>query len=311
MKYFHQFSISLLILGIAGSLFAQPHSQKGEEQHKKFREETRAFVEKEVVPVLSEARQKLDPKMSAEDRAEVGKLRNELAAQREAQHKLHQQNRPARGEEPSEAQRAARQADMKAKRLLMTRAWAIADKYETDIEALQAALRPQADSWKESLQELHEAHRPESVKPKEGERKEHGKGMREHRGHKKGGHHAHGPKGPRGPKLLHSLESPVGFLLFDPANPFPKAEEAREISLEAFPNPASSSTTLSYELQTPGMVGIQLLDTQGQVIQDLYRGKAEAGVNSQLISLEGLEKGVYFIRLESKQGVASKKVVVE
>lgn len=294
-------------------LSAQPsHPPKNQEARKAHRAEINSFIETEVLPVVGAERQALDQQLSAEDQAEIQQIRTELSALKSERMQRHKGMRPPRGEERpelSEEERAEMRATKKAHRLLMTRAWSIADAYEAEIEGHLESLRPQAEAWKTQLKDLHQAHRPEDAQPKR-DRSERAEGH-PRRGHR---HEGAGGRVGRGPqRMFQPLHSPVAFLLFDPEAPlpeFPQEETASKI-LQAFPNPASASTTLRYELPEASLIKIEILDPQGNVLKSNPPVKQAAGVQNTTLSLEGLQPGVYLIRLMSKEGAQTEKIVVE
>jgi hypothetical protein len=65
---------------------------------------------------------------------------------------------------------------------------------------------------------------------------------------------------------------------------------------EVFPNPAQSSTTLQWSQFASSTVQVSIYDVTGK-LQHAQQIMAVSGLNKQVISLDGLAKGVYTIRL--------------
>ncbi len=64
------------------------------------------------------------------------------------------------------------------------------------------------------------------------------------------------------------------------------------------PNPASNETTIIFPDVLKGETKIELFNSQGILVSKKYENKE---MNSYLLNLEALEKGVYFISIENKQ----------
>ncbi|MEM7656308.1 MAG: T9SS type A sorting domain-containing protein [Bacteroidota bacterium] len=313
MKIYQQLIwLSLFALLGSWSLTAQPHRKASPEQ-KAHRTAVKEYLEANVLPVVAAERETFEQELSAADQRELQQIRGEMERLRANRKNHRQARRPAKGEarpEPTEAQRAEMKAHKKAQRLLMTRAWNIADAYETEIEAHLETLRPQAEVWKEELKQLHESHRPSEAPP--GEHAEEAAHPRPHRGGKhgtRGPHHGQGHRGAKG--MFRPLHSPVAFLLFDPSAPQPFEEQEVAPKLLTYPNPASTATTVNLDLKQAGTVHIDLVDPQGNVVKSWSQAKQSAGEKQIQLPLEGIEAGVYLIRVQTAAGVQSEKIVIE
>ncbi|MEM7513710.1 MAG: hypothetical protein AAF388_22480, partial [Bacteroidota bacterium] len=228
-----------LLLGFIvflGGLKAQEGPRK---KRKEAREAVKAYVEINVLPVISEQRAKLDVYLTAEERETVSEIRSELFELREEM-KVKKKEKRAQfketGErpEPTEAEKAEMKAAAKARRLLMTQAWEIADAHEADIENLLAEIEPQQEIWKEGIKSIMEDFRPEG-KP-ERVRQGHG-GERPERMEGPRGRKGFGRRGPGGPGgMMEAFQQPVKFLLFD-EDMLEKAELEEEEGVIIFPNP--------------------------------------------------------------------------
>lgn len=72
---------------------------------------------------------------------------------------------------------------------------------------------------------------------------------------------------------------------------------AKEISLEAFPNPARSFTTLRYTIPAKATVQLSIYTSQGQLISTLVNEKANKGVYQKLFNTGYLTAGKYLLKL--------------
>lgn len=81
------------------------------------------------------------------------------------------------------------------------------------------------------------------------------------------------------------------------------------------PNPSRGAVALQFELAEEGPVRLVIHDMQGRLVQELARGSHRAGVHHASWDArdsrgERLAPGVYFARLESRDGVRRQRVVV-
>ncbi len=82
-------------------------------------------------------------------------------------------------------------------------------------------------------------------------------------------------------------------------------------SLELFPNPATQSTTLRFNCNRAGEVGIDLLNANGKFIRNLATSQwKSSGIHDLKIDLQSLNKGVYVIRVVQESHVAVSKLLI-
>lgn len=82
-------------------------------------------------------------------------------------------------------------------------------------------------------------------------------------------------------------------------------------TLKVSPNPASSATKVTYTLQAPDKVRLEILDMTGRVVQTLASGEQEAGshtVSCPLADPNG-RAGIYYCRLVTSRSSAVVKLV--
>ncbi len=100
----------------------------------------------------------------------------------------------------------------------------------------------------------------------------------------------------------------------DDANSVPTATPVftvHDFNLNVYPNPASSSVTLSFSLETNENIEIGLTDFNGRFLHSLLNESVPAGVHSKLIQLSrlNLNAGIYLITFKSQKNFITKKLV--
>lgn len=78
----------------------------------------------------------------------------------------------------------------------------------------------------------------------------------------------------------------------------------------AYPNPFNPVTTLEYSLDRAGQHSLNVYDLTGRRISTLYSGYAEPGHYRLSWDAGDFTSGIYFIRLEATNGIATRKVVL-
>ena len=79
---------------------------------------------------------------------------------------------------------------------------------------------------------------------------------------------------------------------------------------DIYPNPASAITCIPVETTKDLIANIDLYDIIGQKVATIYEGKIQAGKKNFFINAADLSKGVYFVKLSSKEYSISQKLVV-
>jgi len=80
--------------------------------------------------------------------------------------------------------------------------------------------------------------------------------------------------------------------------------------LNAYPNPATKSTTVNYTISSPTTVSLALYDITGRVAKTLVHRKHESGHYSLDIDTQGLTSGIYFIVLSAGDTLLSQKILL-
>ncbi|MEP6796136.1 MAG: T9SS type A sorting domain-containing protein [Saprospiraceae bacterium] len=64
-----------------------------------------------------------------------------------------------------------------------------------------------------------------------------------------------------------------------------------------FPNPASASTDIKFNLSKDADINIELFNLQGELIHQIYNGRLSAGENNIPINVSAYAAGTYFVKL--------------
>ncbi len=99
--------------------------------------------------------------------------------------------------------------------------------------------------------------------------------------------------------------SSYGF--FDSASPVDDLQQIGAISLS--PNPAQNRCTLHLDIKESGKLEINLLNSAGQLVRAFSPGAAAMGNQQIDLALEGLDNGVYFVRISNEFGSKIEKLV--
>ena len=108
---------------------------------------------------------------------------------------------------------------------------------------------------------------------------------------------------------MNKITSPIGFLLWDPSQPFESVSEAAE--LKTFPNPTKSISNLEFTLKTDGPVTVKLINEQGVTMKTLVDERREAGTYTVQTDLSELKKGFYFYQIKTEAGLSTQKILVD
>jgi hypothetical protein len=84
-----------------------------------------------------------------------------------------------------------------------------------------------------------------------------------------------------------------------------------ELDVSIYPNPFRDLVTISYDLPEPGSVQITLYDALGKEIMLLENNSQQvAGQHSILLRGQSLDKGLYYIKVQTKNYSISKKLIL-
>lgn len=82
-------------------------------------------------------------------------------------------------------------------------------------------------------------------------------------------------------------------------------------TFSVFPTIAKDDFTVSYQLDMPSEVRINLCDVQGVVLQDIFVGEQASGTYTQSISSKGLAKGAYWLHYSANGKSKVERLFVE
>lgn len=254
------------------------------------REAMKTYRQENILPVMKAQRAKLETKIEAEDKVAIAELREKFEEMHQRMEKANRTQKERskkelkhKKEEHSKHHQASENPDKE-------RLHNLVKKYEEEIDALFAEVEPQQKKWQEDMKKIAEQYIP---KP-EGAEKE---GAPQHKRHFKHKRHA-----------MHKGQ----FLLLDPNAPVEATttKEAALAEMIVYPNPATATNTLQYQVQKAGQVRIELRTKGGNVLKVLLNEYKDIGEYNLDVNLSELEGGIYFYTLIDQQGVTSKKVVV-
>lgn len=82
------------------------------------------------------------------------------------------------------------------------------------------------------------------------------------------------------------------------------------LQLHNFPNPFSSSTTISYNLQKSSQVSIMVMNSLGQKVAELENNFKQKGIHEVNFNRNNLHQGIYFVVAKTTTGTTSSKLVI-
>lgn len=296
----------LLLFGTAQTFAQKGRNHQGRKHNPEMRQAMKTYSEENVLPVMQAQREKLEANLSLTEKQSLTEIRSELKALKEEAKSMRQSMHKGESE-PTEAQREQMYVNKKAMRLLMNRAWEIADNHEADIQALFAEIKPQAEVWKEEMHNIAEQYRPEDA-PERKERPNRPEGVEKGDHPRRGEGHQAGRRRGRGAAAMMEMRSPVRFVLWDGTA---KSMAANEEKLEVFPNPARNVNEVRLRLEEAGTVQIKLLDKDGNFIRTVMNEELSEGSHTQRIDLQDLEPGLYFYQITTPKGSRSRKIILE
>jgi hypothetical protein len=80
---------------------------------------------------------------------------------------------------------------------------------------------------------------------------------------------------------------------------------------DAYPNPFNPQITFRYQIETPNVVSLSVVDLLGRQVGQLADGKHESGEYQTSWNASALPSGVYFVVLRSGNSFQTKKIVLQ
>jgi hypothetical protein len=192
-------------------VMAQGHENK-KGMHGEQHEEMKAYMKEKIFPVVKEARQKLDQRLTAAEKDELEYIRKQFKGLMEEKRQMYSEMKDAEIIRDEQWQQMRKLYMEKHRLMAMTTE--IAQEHEQYIYEVLKELDDDANIWRKDLKEMWEKKKEEMEQEKD---KGKGKGRQAQKGkendkgwhghHKKYGRHHAGP--------LHLMD-PVHFLLLDP-----------------------------------------------------------------------------------------------
>lgn len=81
-------------------------------------------------------------------------------------------------------------------------------------------------------------------------------------------------------------------------------------SMEVYPNPFSTNTTLDINLTSTQKVRIDMYNVVGENVYSIDKGQMSSGNHKVVLSADELPSGVYFVTLTTDEGRISKRIVI-
>lgn len=106
---------------------------------------------------------------------------------------------------------------------------------------------------------------------------------------------------------LSPLPAPVNTTVIDVGIRDNQPEIVSRITV--FPNPASGLSNISYILKETKQVSIELIDIKGNVVKQLFDQRQAPGNHSQMLDLQGIASGIYFVRFSADRQKVSQKLI--
>lgn len=274
----------------------------GQEQGPGPNPEMKAYLEKNVLPVIIAEREALNKQILQEDKTRLDEIRGEMKSMRTVMRSKREAMRNS-DERPTTEQRREMREHRNKMHALLDEVTEMSLKYDAEITAALDLLSEQADTWRDDRREWRRENRPQK-----------GNCNGNIRGQRKGGFGGHG-KG-TGPGMgFKRILSPEGFLLFDPENPMPFADQdgvlPGESSLNLFPNPADNTVQVSASLDKASDVTIEVIDKNGQVVLTKTTNNSGEGIFTETLNLEDLDTGIYFVKLNTGSKKYIERLVIK
>ncbi len=86
--------------------------------------------------------------------------------------------------------------------------------------------------------------------------------------------------------------------------------EKNNSNISVYPNPATENVTIELNINTASALAIKLVDLTGKLIKEINAGEIQ-GVYKTTILTDDLNKGVYFLKVTSKESSEVKKIFIQ
>lgn len=89
-----------------------------------------------------------------------------------------------------------------------------------------------------------------------------------------------------------------------------KKVDKNQLVTKIYPNPTSSSSQLTYQLEEPGKVSITIINILGKEVANIFDGFKNTGFHKLEINSNHLNSGLYFLAINSGNKTSVQKIVV-
>ncbi|MCD4773249.1 MAG: T9SS type A sorting domain-containing protein [Bacteroidales bacterium] len=79
--------------------------------------------------------------------------------------------------------------------------------------------------------------------------------------------------------------------------------------LNCYPNPSNNITTITFELKNQSEIGLSVFNINGQELLQIFKGEKGKGTHNFDLDCSSFSTGIYFIKLQTENGITTKKIV--
>ena len=288
------FTLTLYLLAATVSM-AQPDKPRIHRLNREMHQEMTAYTQQNITPVMQQQRLKLENQLSSADKTKIRELRNRLTGARKLgaafpkEMRSHRQQLGTEG--PTEEQRVQLQNHRAVMASIQTEARTLTQKYEKNIRVLYKEVAEPAETWQQGLKLITEKYKvPNQNESAPTRQQRFGRRFPQHR-------------------LLNEYFRPVQFLLWEVKNEIATEDLTQLSGNRLFPNPVTTSATLSYSVKQDGLVTVDLLDEHGKLIRSLVNKSQAPGNYSLDLNLSNLKKGFYFYKITTGSGTLTERFI--
>ncbi|MDX5438120.1 MAG: hypothetical protein LPK03_13040, partial [Pontibacter sp.] len=161
MKKFNTLAFTLgLLFYVATSVLAATATDTLR-QNPELRKEVRAYTRQNIIPVLREQRIAFEKQLSAADKQKIARLRQEQQRLHLQAKELRESFKASRGESKTllnEAEKAQLKALRQKQKQVVLRTRTIAGQYRSQLQAIQAELADEKETWTADLKAIYARH---------------------------------------------------------------------------------------------------------------------------------------------------------
>ena len=314
-------------------------------------DELSAYRTDNIEPVMTQQREKLEAKISTEDKAQIQALRDQIKAEWEKRKAKAQEKAKEKGFDKDQKGRGRFGARPDAPRNVWapdpenpypagphkamglifqddearTKTKKLVETYSDDMDDLFAEIADQQEQWKKDTKAIHEKYKPEMPEFGDDRPGPGPEGDQPHKGKRSPDHPKFdgkrpGADGPR-PEKRADRDMPedrkdfmkkMAFLLRPVGEDNEVLEDVRvERLIDIYPNPAGATQSIEFEVLKAGKVTVEIVDLQGNLVRTVFTGEMASGKNKLDVNTSGLTGKRYYYRITDGSGVSSKAFHVE